>query len=1392
MPSQEFLDKYKTKVFGEGSSSEPTPSVSFPKSAFESPSSKNTDNLTLDQLVSLSRGGPQKEKIKLKSRAELKSESLKASMDAAKYEAILEGEEVPLPRLVKQRKWQEEAGVHPGQNVNNFLDYLFDRLGRGNRFVLRDSLAQLRATLKDPQKAKEYQEKFGGIRGAIADQSHKIDLFKKGFSLPEDDRASGRDIVAAAFGEESVNNFDQNYKNIGDSMRAVADKIDEKIGSINVAGFGKYSPYTTPTIRSIAKAMDLTPMGTYLGIEIATDYLTYVPFKLIPALGKSVFQATTRGAYAGIAKISPPTAHFIDKVTSKAADWLGNKWAHLVDPKYGATKAAKTVMPEEDAISTVTSIMEEVHRPAAEAEALVSGLKAEGVPVERLGAFRRQTRKIAEKFHWEPKNGFNAYLFGMTDKIKMQEETFKVLTEVEEQTLTRLPKDFRDTAKSMMSLLLKDKYSEKEVHTLVSGIDATAKKIRRSKSLHVTEDQAIGDVIKLKFTEDVKEVFTDSKNEIVKRAFTIAKDRRDLKLNQVEANFKVLKAVSNKAGKEIRLLERQKGKASQEVYQTSVKTFGHKYAEEQRNLFRSKADIMNNLKENAKVAIQDLKNKPLPKGSLAERARFSRERNKGIHDIETLLQNETLAVEKKFNTQLDDMRRSILREKSSFIGKEIEGIEDVFNQRTVAAKFGMPKPKEIDGMYLRAKEQISKEFKLEKMDFVKDVRRLKFIEVWNKNLDRNRKVYDKIASDGFKHLPTPMQKFAPTFKDVMEEEGAEMVGRDRLHALLPNYVARIFRSKEGGVISFDKSDFSRAFTRLQSSTGISRHSKKRAFIDAESFSAWAKQHNGEAEKDIWNILYEYTLKSKMDKARWVINNMLPDSLKEGKAGKQMGEFLDYLYNGTKNADLYASKATKLYGAWQYYTKSLLTLFSPTFYFRNLIGYPQLQAREQGVKGFNAQNFIDATAIRLGIGPETLVNDLGERMSRKEFMDTMMKYGVTTSSFTRGGIPQRGNQILNRYPKGDPRYWIATGLHWSQNLEDTGRTFGAYSFWKQGMPIKEAARKAKITYFNFTDFNRVDRFIHHWFAFYGFSRKNIPSSVKSLVKDPKQYAILDKLTTAMSLGQKPDEEDVREASTWDTKRIQFWSEISLGMAEAYKLGFFLIEDTYELAQSPLRGDWAGWIEDVAGKFSPGAKTIIQQTANKIKGSKAEPEDYQYLPREYSVLPDKAVGWINTLSKSIGWGPVKKKSRVVYDHGEAKVEEGVLVPPQVYSFLNEQMWSRVLKEQLGLTKAFKESLAKGDVPEKVTPLSLLKSGAFESNETFIKWMTGISRMEFNWNDLRMKNKKFELRKLQEASDAAKKSGVIHYIPKEIQKLHQQKIMEKQKEMKESKRYKKVVND
>ena len=279
---------------------------------------------------------------------------------------------------------------------------------------------------------------------------------------------------------------------------------------------------------------------------------------------------------------------------------------------------------------------------------------------------------------------------------------------------------------------------------------------------------------------------------------------------------------------------------------------------------------------------------------------------------------------------------------------------------------------------------------------------------------------------------------------------------------------------------------------------------------------------------------------------------------------------------------------------------------------------------------------------------------------------------------------------------------------------------------------------------------------------------------------------------MALGRKPDEEDIREMNTWDKKRIQFWSDASLGMAEAYKLGFFLVEDAYETGGALLRGDWSGWVEDVANKFSPGAKFIIQQTANKIKGSKAEAEDYQYLPREYSVLPDKTVGWIDTLSKSLGWGPVKKKSRIVYDHGEAKVEKGVLVPPQVYTLLNEQAWSRVMKEQLGLTKAFKESLYNGDVPEKITPLTLLKLGAFESKEEFTKWMTGISHMEFNWNDLRMKNKKIELRKLQEAGRAAKVSGAIDYIPKEIQKLHQKKIMEKQKEMKESERYKKVAGD
>src|SRR6185503_1079389 len=184
-------------------------------------------------------------------------------------------------------------------------------------------------------------------------------------------------------------------------------------------------------------------------------------------------------------------------------------------------------------------------------------------------------------------------------------------------------------------------------------------------------------------------------------------------------------------------------------------------------------------------------------------------------------------------------------------------------------------------------------------------------------------------------------------------------------------------------------------------------------------------------------------------------------------------------------------------------KAGLTIINPSFHGRNILGFPFLAMSTAGMKaGLNPMNYADAFLVKGGA--EGKVGKFTFDQIRKAADES----GYFASSFTRGDIKRNIKQLFGRYSWFDPRRWMAELVNLSAHSEDIGRYGALIANIRSGKPMGEALKGAKQSMFDYNLINSpVDKALQGIFGFYTFSRRNLPQQIKTLLSDPKQYAIL---------------------------------------------------------------------------------------------------------------------------------------------------------------------------------------------------------------------------------------------------------------------------------------------
>lgn len=1167
----------------------------------------------------------------------------------------------------------------------------------------------------------------------------------------------------------------------------------------------KQLPYRVAAqiIRTRGDDIERADMAKDFVVASLYDPLNYIPFGKAPEFVGSVSKGALKASLAGIEKVSPRLATAVENSISKASKAIGEIGAKI-SPKYGAEQKITEVLGKEGAIDTIESLKEAVGYPAYQGELLKRELLDTGLSTERLGFVRKKLNDLANSKEWSFKNHGMRWLFGQTPGVEAQQTLVKALRQAEDASIGIIPDKFKQTVKNMFKGLTQEKVSPEELERLIKSTETLIPKKATGGEIIVKAGQEIEDAINYKYADDLRDLLKDMRQGFSREGIQIAKDRKALALETLKMNHSTMRSALQEADNEITRLNAIREKGIRSITREEYKRYQQAMGKHQKVLQReAQADLKSFgediqslskelLKKNSILRKKDLsvvdlegelsrvkgilKESGLPEKEIAahprvnflERVRGRLEQGQNpIQQIRGLTKQVGTASEeiptymKGVKNVLDaDMERSIV--------ERVGRVEKEFMERTGQVKFGLPTVQEVDDLYKEAIRNIEKQFNSDKSFFSQQATRVKFLDTYNKMLSENQTVFDDIFERSIQDLPQEAKNFARVFNQTMDAVGAEEVARGRLNLTLPNYFPRFSRFEGGGPLVFDPEAFATSQFSKMGGTGISRFTQQRAMANFDSFKKWVEEHGGKTVDDPWDLIYQRFLRSKMDQAHYNIKMALPNELKVGEQGKAVTKYLDYLFNAGKPTDDAVSKFSgRLWNGYKYYNQALLTVFSPTYHIRDSMGYPFLVAQGVGLKGLNPANFADAAAMKVGVKDKIFrsLEGKAEALPAKDLMEAAESQGLLRSSFTRGIIPETLRDELNRYSKADPRFWIGKGLHLTQSREDVARLAAAVAHWKEGEPLWQAVRSAKKTMYDFSDFNYIDRALSGLFAFYSFSRKNVPGVLKNMLRDPKQYALLSRTVDTLSSGRQPTEEETRWLNQSDRNVLMILRDLAVGKQMAYRLGFLPAEAFWQDFGKAVQGKPYEWFGDTVGKFAPQVKILLREMArNTDSPTFRVSSNFAFLPSEYSAMPDSAVKMLSDLSQTLGWGPVKKEQRLVYKNGEAFQEMGVKVPPRLYDVVTMGPFSRLSREWAGLYKNFSEK--KGIPVDEATVGRLLDAGAFQSSDELIRYVTGLRRDVIDWNQLRDRKVFQDVKKLKEVARSAGLIRAIEYMPKDVQ--------------------------
>lgn len=617
-------------------------------------------------------------------------------------------------------------------------------------------------------------------------------------------------------------------------------------------------------------------------------------------------------------------------------------------------------------------------------------------------------------------------------------------------------------------------------------------------------------------------------------------------------------------------------------------------------------------------------------------------------------------------------------------------------------------------------------------------------------LQKNAKLKEDIFEKGLKELPEelhgPAKAFRQVYDDYMEKgmkgDDPFLKGTSPLYA--PREIQKKFLEEVTGKVP-------------QFASGGKGFLKKRKFAKYDEFRSWVESNGGKTLDDSSILLMKYVKDFELNYAKHNVRSAIANQF-NGEVPVELQRSLNWMFNGgrSKFENPVAEAAFSMYGKALNASKVALTVINPAFHGRNFLGFPLLSATTAGMKhGLNPFNYRDAFRVKFGKKPGFITDKSGKKISHEEIRQGAEESGYFGASFTGGDVEVSGKMVLDRYGWNNPKRWMGEVFKFSMHSEDVGRYGALIANLKAGKPMKEALESAKSAMFDYNLINSpIDKALQGVFGFYTFSRKNAPQQVKTILNDPKQYAITAKILGKVSNRESLTDEELSLMDSWENETFKIFGDVVDGVREYTTLGFFPAEEAYQTINAILSKD----VGKLSGRVSPVAGAFLDWWYG--KDSFYGRDFGNYLPNRYAeIIPKK-------LQETLG---LTSRMKPKYRGGEVVGEEEVL-----YGDVDTVFMIR----RLPLSSRFIADAAAALETGKVKG----KPGA-----AALGYTTGIKAREMDIEKRKSQRKEKEER---EIIKKAKSKGAAEftrpYIPKWQKELSpREQILQKRKEFREKMR-------
>lgn len=1153
--------------------------------------------------------------------------------------------------------------------------------------------------------------------GVTAGTKAGIKAYQQGKGLKEGASEVGKAVVRGVKREERSN------------FRDIYRMLDEK-------GLQDVEKDTFKVFGVDALEMDQASLP-FFAADVLLDPVTYIPFGLPLKLAKQGLVETAKGLQTAAKAVVG--AEKVDKLISKAGDFYINTVA-----KYFNQKAIWKDINKEELFETIKNAKDIANAKAYRLGTEFSKIEDPSSLLGKRWMREDEAKLIGDTFHQANDEAIRAYESAYSKKLGVNIEDFSKITNIDSLTdeitelstkgvLSAEDKKALDTARAALGKNLDE--TKGRTAKLITQKILEKKQFRRlSDNIAKAESNATKDYAKARFNvardlykegDDYLKAEMGRIDKVLKSDNKVATDLLSSEVDSISGlvkhtdnQFKTLfkgdaAAISKDVGSAFSKLKDRIAKLSSYQIETTKGLQGLRKSDVPLQRINSLVRGLEADVGREAVGAIDIKSEQLQK-----------QISKGFKDIDRSLDEFRLArnrelLDFKGDTKaIDKFRQQIIGDyqgRLKTIIRDKRGLDKFYRSEIMAHELVKRKADKFANRmgekYYQTFSQISKG------------------RIGQQVIQELHAERDVIFKKAMQSLPEELKPSAQLLRDTLDDYAEKMQKGEKplLKGVSPLYMPRVIQKEFIDEIS----DTIPMFRGGQFKSFV----KKRKFKYFDEYKKYVEGLGGKIENDAAVILTEYVKKADLSYAKHLVQDELDQAFKtidDPKVRKRVKESLFYIYSdgATRPNSAVWDAVSNTYGKTLNAIKTGLTIINPAFHGRNILGFPFLAMTTAGMKnGLNPKNYMDAFLIKGGA--KGTVGKYTFDAVRKAAEES----GYFSSSFTRGDIKKNINQLFGRYKLYDPRRWMAELFKLSADTEDIGRYGALVANLRDGRPMEEALAGAKKAMFDYNLINSpADKAIQGVLGFYTFSRRNIAQQFKTLLADPKQYAILTRALDRISNREAVSQEDLDLLGKFDKQSFKIFGEAIDGIREFKSLGFFPVEEAYQTLSSIKQGD----VRQLLGsRLNPVLGDFLDWFYG--KDSFTGKDFGNSLPVQYTkIIPQQ-------LQKVLG---LTKRPQSQYRAGEKVGTDEVLYgdPDTIFMIRNIPIGSRFINELATLV----DNVNKGKVGTGVT-----------------QYATGIKTKELDREKLSAIKKMREKEALRKASKAkgAKEFRSI-YVPK-IQK-------------------------